>query len=96
MLGTGLFGVISSMLVGLSMVSDAGIFSIITMINIFTLAVIMIMTYQAIAAKRAAVRKDKGLIAYNGIKLRILFIVLTLATAAMFGVIPLIAYMWGY
>lgn len=96
MLGTGLFGVISSMLVGLSMVSDAGIFSIITMINIFTLAVIMIMTYQAIAAKRAAVRKDKVLIAYNGIKLRILFIVLTLATAAMFGVIPLIAYMWGY
>lgn len=56
----------------------------------------MIMTYQAIAAKRAAVRKDKVLIAYNGIKLRILFIVLTLATAAMFGVIPLIAYMWGY
>ena len=96
MLGTGLFGVISSMLVGLSMVSDAGIFSIITMINIFTLAVIMIMTYQAIAAKRAAVRKDKVLIAYNGIKLRILFIVLTLATAAMFGVIPLIANMWGY
>ena len=96
MLGTGLFGVISSMLVGLSMVSDAGIFSIITMINIFTLAVIMIMTYQAIAAKRASVRKDKVLIAYNGIKLRILFVVLTLATAAMFGVIPLIAYMWGY
>ena len=74
MLGTGLFGVISSMIVGLSMVSDAGIFSLITMINIFTLAVIMIMTYQAIAAKRAQVRKDKVLIAYNGIKLRVLFI----------------------
>ncbi len=94
MLGTGLFGVISSMLVGLSMVSDAGIFSLITMINIFTLAVIMIMTYQAIAAKRAQVRKDKVLIAYNGIKLRVLFILLTLCTIAMFVVIPAIAYMW--
>ena len=95
MLGTGLFGVISSMLVGLSMVSDAGIFSLITMINIFTLAVIMIMTYQAIAAKRAQVRKDKVLIAYNGIKLRVLFILLTVCTIAMFVVIPAIAYMWG-
>lgn len=96
MLGTGLFGVISSMLVGLSMVSDAGIFSLITMINIFTLAVIMIITYQAIAAKRAQVRKDKVLIAYNGIKLRILFVVLTLATIAMFIILPCISYMWGY
>ena len=95
MLGTGLFGVISSMLVGLSMVSDAGIFSLITMINIFTLAVIMIMTYQAIAAKRAAVRKDKVLIAYNGIKLRVLFVLLTLCTVAMFVIIPALAYMWG-
>ena len=95
MLGTGLFGVISSMIVGLSMVSDAGIFSLITMINIFTLAVIMIMTYQAIAAKRAQVRKDKVLIAYNGIKLRILFITLTICTAMMFVAIPALAYMWG-
>ena len=95
MLGTGLFGVISSMIVGLSMVSDAGIFSLITMINIFTLAVIMIMTYQAIAAKRAQVRKDKVLIAYNGIKLRILFITLTVCTAMMFVAIPALAYMWG-
>lgn len=95
MLGTGLFGVISSMLVGLSMVSDAGIFSLITMINIFTLAVIMIMTYQSIAAKRAQVRKDKVLIAYNGIKLRVLFVILTLCTVAMFIAIPAMAYMWG-
>jgi len=96
MLGTGLFGAISSMLVGISMVSDAGIFSIITMINIFTLAVIMIMTYQSIAAKRAAVRKDKVLIAYNGIKLRILFYVLTLCTITMFGILPAISYMWSF
>ena len=56
----------------------------------------MIMTYQAIAAKRAQVRKDKVLIAYNGIKLRILLVVLTVATIAMFILLPCIAYMWGY
>lgn len=95
MLGTGLFGVISSMLVGLSMLSDAGIFSLITMINIFTLAVIMVMTWQSIAAKRAQVRNDKVQIAYNGIKLRILFYILTIATLIMFGLLPSIAYMWS-
>lgn len=94
MLGTGLFGVISSMLVGLSMVSDAGIFSLTTMINIFTLAVIMIMTYQAIASKRAKMKKDAVLISYNAIKLRLLFYVLTTSTIVMFFILPFISYMW--
>ncbi len=95
MLGTGLFGVISSMLVGLSMVSDAGIFSLTTMINIFTLAVIMIMTYQAIASKRAKMKKNDTLLAYNAIKLRVLFYLLTSATVVMFFVLPAISYMWS-
>ncbi len=94
MLGTGLFGVISSMLVGLSMVSDAGIFSLATMINIFTLAVIMIMAYQTIADKRAKITKDRTMIAYNGIKLRILFYLLTVATVVMFFILPCASYMW--
>ena len=94
MLGTGLFGVISSMLVGLSMVSDAGIFSLATMINIFTLAVIMIMTYQSIAAKRARLHNNRALIIYNGIKLRILFYILSVATVVMFFILPSISYMW--
>ncbi len=94
MLGTGLFGVISSMLVGLSLVSDAGIFSLSTMINIFTLAVIMIMTYQSIAAKRAKAMKNKADIAYNGIKLRLLFYVLSISTVVMFFILPSVSYMW--
>ncbi len=94
MLGTGLFGVISSMLVGLSMVSDAGIFSLATMINIFTLAVIMIMTYQSIAAKRARIHNNKAQIIYNGIKLQILFYILSAATVVMFFILPSISYMW--
>ena len=68
MLGTGLFGVISSMLVGLSMVSDAG--------------------------KMANVRKDRAMVAYNAIKLRILFYVLLICTIIMFFVIPCLSYMW--
>lgn len=96
MLGTGLFGAISSILVGLSMVSDAGIFSLITMINIFTLAVILIMTYQSIAAKRANVKKDKALIAYYGVLLRITFFVLMVCTILMFVGLPLAAYIWKF
>lgn len=94
MLGTGLFGIISAMIVGLSMMSDSGILSLITLINIFTLAVIMIMTYQAIAAKRANVQKNRVMIAYNGIKLRIMFIALVVCTLLMFVGLPLSAYLF--
>lgn len=94
MLGTGLFGIISAMIVGLSMMSDAGIVSLITLINIFTLAVIMIMTYQSIAAKRANVQKNRVMIAYNGIKLRIMFVALVVCTALMFFGLPLCAYLF--
>lgn len=92
MMGTGLFAAISSILVGLSMVSDAGMFSLITMINIFTLAVILIMTYQCIAARSANVQNNRIAIAYNGIKLRVLFILLTVCIAIMFVALPLISY----
>lgn len=95
MLGTGLFGVISSMLVGLSMVSDAGIFSIITMINIFTLAVIMVMTAQSVAAKRANVRQHNPAITYNGIVLRLTFYLLIFCTVIMFVALPMSAFMFG-
>lgn len=94
MLGTGLFGAISSVLVGISMVSDAGLFSLITMLNIFTLAVIMIMAYHSIAARRAVVRKDKIAIAYNGVKLRIAFFVLIICTIIMFLALPMISYLF--
>lgn len=95
MLGTGLFGAISSILVGISMVSDAGLFSLITMINIFTLGVIMIMTYQSIAARRAAVKNDQTAIAYNGIKLRITFFILLICIFIMFIGLPAISYLFG-
>lgn len=94
MLGTGLFGAISSILVGLSMVSEAGMFSLITMINIFTLAVILIMTIHSILAKRAKITGDKAAIAYNGVRLRVLFYALTICTIVMFVALPFISYIF--
>lgn len=92
MLGTGLFGVISSVLVGISMISDSNLFSLITMINIFTLFVIMLMAYEAILSKRAKIKKDLTAMAYNVIKLRILFYILIICTLTMFIGLPILSY----
>lgn len=94
MIGTGMFSAISATIVGLQMVSDASMFSLMTMINIFTLVVILIMTWQAVMAKRAAARKDKTLIAYNGVKLRVMFYALVIMTVVVFIGLPLMSYMF--
>lgn len=94
MIGTGLFAGISSVMIGISMISDADIFSLITMINIFTLAVILIMAYEAIAAKHTAVKQDKEQMAYRTVKLRIMFYLLTLSSLLIFIGLPLIAYIF--
>lgn len=94
MLGTGMFSAISATIVGFQMLSDASMFSLLTMLNVFTLAVILIMTYQAVQAKRAQAQKDKARIAYNGVKLRIMFYILTICTAIMFIGLPIAAYIW--
>jgi hypothetical protein len=92
MLGTGLFGAISSVIVGISLLADSAVFSLITMIDIFTLAVILSMTVICIKAKRARVKDDAVAIAYSTIQLRIMFWVLTILTIVMFVLLPLSAY----
>ncbi len=94
MIGTGLFAAISSILVGVSMISDANIFSLITMINIFTLAVILIMAYESIAAKRAGVKENKVAVAYRFIKLRVIFYILVISSLMMFIGLPFAAYIF--
>ena len=94
MIGTGLFAAISSILVGVSMISDANIFSLITMINIFTLAIILIMAYESIAAKRAGVKENKVAVAYRFIKLRVIFYVLVISSLTMFVALPFTAYIF--
>ncbi len=94
MIGTGLFAAISSILVGVSMISDANIFSLITMINVFTLAIILVMAYESIAAKRASVKENKVAIAYRFIKLRVIFYVLVVSSLMMFIALPFAAYIF--
>ena len=94
MIGTGLFAAISSVLVGVSMISDANIFSLITMVNIFTLATILIMAYESIASKRAEVKNNKIEKAYRFVKLRLIFYVLTICSILMFVALPLSAYIF--
>ena len=76
------------------MISDANIFSLITMINIFTLATILIMAYESIAAKRASVKENKAAVAYRFIKLRVIFYVLVVSSLMMFVALPFTAYIF--
>ncbi len=94
MIGTGLFAAISSILVGVSMISDANIFSLITMINVFTLAIILIMAYESIAAKRASVKENKVAIAYRFVKLRVIFYAIVVSSLMMFIALPFTAYIF--
>ena len=94
MIGTGLFAAISSILVGVSMISDANIFSLITMINVFTLGIILIMAYESIAAKRASVKENKVAMAYRFIKLRVIFYVIVISSLMMFIALPFTAYIF--
>ncbi len=94
MIGTGLFAAISSVLVGISMISDANIFSLITMINIFTLAIILVMAYESIATKRASVKESQVAMAYRTIKLRVIFYILLVCSLIMFIALPLSAYIF--
>ncbi len=94
MIGTGLFAAISSILVGVSMISDANIFSLITMINIFTLAIILVMAYESIAAKRANVKQNQVAMAYRFIKLRVIFYILVVSSLLMFVALPFAAYIF--
>ena len=94
MIGTGLFAAISSILVGVSMISDANIISLITMINVFTLGIILIMAYESIAAKRASVKENKVAMAYRFIKLRVIFYVIVISSLMMFIALPFTAYIF--
>jgi len=62
------------------------------MLNIFTLVVIMIMTFEAVISKRAIIKKDKVSQAYNTIKLRITFVSVLICILMMFLGLPLISY----
>ncbi len=95
MIGTGFFSAISAILLGLSLTSSGNVFSLLTMVNIFTLGMVLVMGYESIAAKRAVKTSNAALIAYRTVKLRILFYFFVFASLAIYFGLPALAYLWA-
>ncbi len=94
MIGTGFFSAISAILLGLSLVSSGNIFSLLTVVNIFTLCMVLIMGYESITAKRINKMGDAVTVAYKTVKVRILFYFLVICSIIMYIVLPAISYLW--
>ena len=96
MIGTGFFSAISAILLGFSLVSNANIFSLLSVVNIFTLGMVLVMGYESISAKRANKIGDATLIAYRKVKMRILFYFLLGCAVTMYLVLPAVSYLWMF
>lgn len=94
MIGTGFFSAISAILLGFSIVSNADSFSLLSVINIFTLGMVLVMGYECIAAKHANKLNDASLIAYRNCKIRCLFYFFILFALLMYIILPAISYLW--
>lgn len=57
-LGAGLFSAVSSVLIGLSLISDSQSLSLVNMVNIFALAIILVMTFILMNEKRVHFKND--------------------------------------
>ena len=95
MIGTGFFSAISAILLGLSLTSSGNVFSLLTMVNIFTLGMVLVMGYESTAAKRAVKTSNAALVAYRTVKLRILFYFFVAASLAIYFGLPALAYLWA-
>ncbi len=94
MIGTGFFSAISAILLGFSLMSNASMFSLLTVINVFTLIMVLVMGYESIAAKRAKKVGSPSLLAYRTVKVRILLYVLAAFAVLMDIGLPALAYLW--
>ena len=95
MIGTGFFSAISAILLGLSLTSSGNVFSLLTMVNIFTLGMVLVMGYESIAARRAVKTSNASLTAYRTVKLRILFYFFVFASLAIYFGLPALSYLWA-
>ena len=94
MIGTGFFSAISAILLGLSLTSSGNVFSLLTLVNIFTLGMVLVMGYESIAAKRAIKTSNALQVAYRGAKIRILFYFFAFASLAIYFGLPALSYLW--
>lgn len=94
MIGTGFFSAISAILLGFSLVSNANLFSLLSIINIFTLGLVLVMGYESISAQNNKNISDNELVAYKIVKMRILYYFLLACSLIMYLVLPCISYIW--
>lgn len=94
MIGTGFFSAISAILLGFSMVSNANFFSMLSIVNIFTLGMVLVMGYESISVRRAQKLGDVSTLAYRNVRMRVLFYFLALSSIVMYLLLPTIAYFW--
>ena len=94
MIGTGFFSAISAILLGLSSVGVANTFSLLTFVNIFTLAMVLVMGFEITKYRRYVKLADAGMIAYSTAKMRILFYFLVICSILIYLLIPAISYIW--
>lgn len=92
MIGTGLFSAISAILLGFSMVSNANFFSLQSIINIFTLGMVLLMGYESISCRRSVKMNDVRIVAYRSVRMRILFYFLVGCSLVMYFLLPFLAY----
>lgn len=94
-LGAGLFSAVSSVLIGLSLISDSQGFALVNMVNIFALLIILLMTFIIMKDKRAHVKDDVMEIASQDVYMKIVFYVLLLLNLCCFVLLPCISFLWG-
>lgn len=94
MIGTGFFSAISAILLGFSLSSSSNIFSLLSLINIFTLVMVLIMGYESISAKRIKSLENASDIAYKFVRMRILFYFFVIVSLIIYILLPLISYLW--
>lgn len=94
MIGTGFFSAISAILLGLSLVGSSNTFSLLTLINIFTLIMVLTMGYEVITARRYAKLENASMIAYSTFKMRVLFYFLVFCSVIIYLLVPAISYIW--
>ncbi len=94
MIGTGFFSAISAILLGFSLVSNANMVSILSIVNVFTLCMVLLMGYESLASKHASKLGNASLLAYRRVKMRLLFYFFVICSILMYIVLPAISYLW--
>jgi hypothetical protein len=94
-LGAGLFSAVSSVLIGLSLISDSQGFALVNMVNIFALVIILLMTFILMNEKRAHNSDDKEIMAAHDLYMKTVFFVLLFLNLCCFILLPSVSFLWG-